>query len=274
MKKAFSSLGCPGWSFKEIFATAKDLGMDGIELRGLGTQMYAPNMDIFSRENLADTLAAMNKAGLAFSMLTSGCDLSDDIHWDAMLQEAKDYIDLAKKIGSNYVRILCESTPDQHKDLDLTEIAAKYRCICDYADGSGVYPLIETNSALANSDTMKLFLKQVDRANAFVLWDVHHPHRYFHEDPYKTAANLKGLVKYVHVKDSVMHEGKTQYRMMGYGDVPVFDCLKALKENGYDGYVSLEWVKRWCLDLQEAGIVFSHYANYMQNLEAQLNTAR
>ena len=35
MKTAFSTLGCPGWSWDEIFATAKDLGLDGIEVRGV-----------------------------------------------------------------------------------------------------------------------------------------------------------------------------------------------------------------------------------------------
>ena len=48
MKLAFSTLGCPGWSFEEIFATAKDLGMDGIEIRGIGTEMYAPKAAPFA----------------------------------------------------------------------------------------------------------------------------------------------------------------------------------------------------------------------------------
>ncbi len=32
---------------------------------------------------------------------------------------------------------------------------------------------------------------------------------------------------------------------------------------GYVGYVSLEWVKRWNPDLQEPGVVFSHFVSYM-----------
>ena len=68
-----------------------------------------------------------------------------------------------------------------------------------------------------------------------------------------------------------MRDGKVEYRMMGYGDVPVFDALKLLREGGYEGYISLEWVKRWCPDLQEPGIVFAHYATYMRYLINQLD---
>ena len=37
-----------------------------------------------------------------------------------------------------------------------------------------------------------------------------------------------------------------------------------LKDGGYDGFYSLEWVKRWDTTLEEPGIVFAHFANYMR----------
>ncbi len=270
MKLAFSTLGCPGWSFEEIFATAKDLGMNGIEIRGVASTMYAPNIKMFQDEMIEKTKETFKKASLEISMLTSGCDLSDEENIDKMMQEARDYIDLAQKLGVSYVRIMCENAPGPQKDFDLDVVAKRYREICDYANGKDVYPLIETNSLLADSKVMRDFIKTVDRDNAFVLWDVHHPYRYFKENVYDTAKNLEGLVKYVHVKDSKVVDGKNEYRMMGYGDVSILDALKALKAQGFDGYVSLEWVKRWCADLQEPGIVFSHYANYMGYLIRQI----
>ena len=35
MKLAFSTLGCPGWMWRDILSAAADLGYDGIEMRGL-----------------------------------------------------------------------------------------------------------------------------------------------------------------------------------------------------------------------------------------------
>ena len=52
--------------------------------------------------------------------------------------------------------------------------------------------------------------------------------------------------------------------MMGYGDVPVKEAIETLLYNGYDGYCTFEWVKRWNRELEDAGIVFAHYAYYMK----------
>ena len=49
MKLSLSTLGCPGWSWNEIFATAKDLGMNGIEVRGVANEMFAPAISVFNQ---------------------------------------------------------------------------------------------------------------------------------------------------------------------------------------------------------------------------------
>ena len=53
-----------------------------------------------------------------------------------------------------------------------------------------------------------------------------------------------------------MVEGRPQYRMMGEGDSHHPQMLDALVDIGYDGYISLEWVKRWAQELSDAGVVF------------------
>lgn len=100
--------------------------------------------------------------------------------------------------------------------------------------------------------------------NVGALWDIHHPYRFAGETPGKTVQNLGAYIKYVHVKDSVVENGKVSYRMMGEGDMPIDDFMRALDSINYEGYVSLEWVKRWYSDLSDAGIVFPHFANYME----------
>ena len=44
MKLSFSTLACPEYSFSDMYAMAKDLGFDGIEVRGLMTM--APQGDL------------------------------------------------------------------------------------------------------------------------------------------------------------------------------------------------------------------------------------
>lgn len=47
-------------------------------------------------------------------------------------------------------------------------------------------------------------------------------------------------------------------------DLPIDEIMRALNSINYDGYVSLEWVKRWAADLDDAGVVFPNFANYME----------
>jgi fatty-acyl-CoA synthase len=270
MKLAFSTLGCPGWSWEEIYATAKDLGLDGIEIRGIESEIYAPKAKPFKPENIDKTLETLKKLNLKIPMLTSAAYLYDKDNAEAALQEAKDYVDLAQKLGVPYVRVLGDKdgAPGPQRDLDF--VREQYIKVCDYAADKNVTPLIETNGVLADTKVTAEFIKSVNRSNSGILWDIHHPFRYFGESPETTLRNLDGHIKYLHIKDSVMKDGQVSYRMLGYGDVPVLDCLKQLSLNGFDGFVSLEWLKRWCPDLQEPGVVFSHYISYMSYLMRQI----
>lgn len=270
MKLAFTTAGCPGWTFDEIFAAATDLNMDGIEIRGVGDEMYAPDCPCFSLSERAGTMERMEKAGLIFPVLDSAAAIGVPGGSDAAMIEARAYIDLAQALRAPYVRVMitprAEPTP---ADQDLC--LENYRALCAYAAGKGVTPLLETNGIFADSGVLARFMEQAGCDNAGVLWDIHHPYRYFGEAPETTVGNLGSLIRHVHVKDSVNKDGLLQYRMMGYGDVPVLDAVRALHSKGYDGMISLEWLKRWNPDLQEPGIVFAHYKNYMDFIFTQLS---
>lgn len=258
MKLCFSTIGCPDWKFTDIVSTAKDLGYAAIEIRGIGGEIYAPNLKEFG-EDLGKTEELLSRTGVKIAMLTSGAALANHNDSDAV-SEAKAYIDLAKKLKVEFVRVM--STDKPYFDGGDIELCKKsYKEIVDYAKGSGVTPLMETNGLFVDSKKLAEFL---DECGGGALWDVHHPYRYNDESVETTINNLGRHIKYVHLKDSVIEKGKVAYKMMGYGDVPIFDAITALKQNGYTGYYTFEWVKRWNKELEDAGIVFAHYANYMK----------
>lgn len=269
MKLSFSTLGCPGWAWKDIFSAAKDLKMDGIEIRGVGDTINAPDIDIFSPGRMEETKRQLAQAGLEIPVLTSGACLGLPSVADRELAEAVAYVDLAARLGAPYVRVMITPEP-QPGEGDLALCAAQYGKLCDYAAEKGVSPLLETNGVLAESAAMKQLMEQAGRQNAGVLWDLNHTVRFFGEKPSDTIAALQPWIRHVHLKDSAVEDGKVVYRMMGYGDLPVYDAVAALKAAGYEGYLSLEWVKRWNPELQEPGIVFAHFENYMRFLLNQL----
>ena len=55
MKLAFSTLGCPDFDWSDIYSMAKDFGFDGIEMRGLGDNIFSVNAKPFSEDNLPKT---------------------------------------------------------------------------------------------------------------------------------------------------------------------------------------------------------------------------
>ena len=48
---------------------------------------------------------------------------------------------------------------------------------------------------------------------------------------------------------------------------PVKEAVATLTKFGYTGYYSLEWVKRWDLSLEEPGIAFAQYKEYIDELQ-------
>lgn len=265
MKLAFSTLGCPEWTMGEIFSTAKDLGFDGVEIRGIGKEVYAPEAKPFLPENLQKTHTYIQNRNIPISLLATGIQVGRPELLENNLFEARQYFVIAKALKVKFLRVMITNNPFPEQD-DYKSAVETYAQICEEAKEFHVCPLIETNGTLADSALMKQFISDTASDNSGVLWDIHHPFRYFDEGVKQTYTNLEGLVKYVHVKDSLKQNGYVVYKMMSYGDVPVYDAMRILNLSGYTSYISLEWVKRWCPELEDGGIVFSHFINYMNTI--------
>lgn len=264
MKIAFSTIGCPDFSWTEIVAMAKDLGFDGIEIRGLGQELRAAKAGPFTEGELAHTLSHLKTLDVAISCFTSGCCLKDQDHRQEILSEAFEYIDLASKAGVPYVRVLADRSPAPEGPVDDSVVAGALTILAAYAAYKGVTVLVETNGVYAESARLKRLIESVNSPAVAVLWDVHHPVRFFGETIHETYANLSPYIRYVHLKDSVLVDGQLRYRLLGQGDLPVREALEALSFNGFDGFVSLEWVKRWSRELEDAAIVFPHFAHTLK----------
>lgn len=265
MKLAFSTLGCPDWTMSEILSTAKDLGFDGVEIRGIGNEVYAPEAKPFLPENLQKTSSYIKSKDIPISLFATGVQLGRPELLEKNIFEAEQYFVIAKALDVKFMRVMITNHPYPEQD-DYKSAVEAYSQICDKAKDFGVCPLIETNGTLAKSSLMKQFIQDAASDNSGVLWDIHHPYRYFDEKVSETFSNIGEFIKYVHVKDSLNVNGNVVYKMLSYGDVPVYDAVRMLNENGYTSCISLEWVKRWHPDLEDGGIVFSHFVNYMNTI--------
>ena len=264
MKISFSTLGCPDYSWTDIYTMAKDLGYHGVEIRGLGQDIRAYKAKPFSAENVKATAKKLREIGLEISCFSSGSALKYKERLSQSIEELTAYAKLAKELGTCYIRILADENPKPEGEVNDEDIIEALKQLAPIADEYNVTMCVETNGVYSDTKRLCKVLDAVGSRKIAALWDIHHPYRNFGETPEETVANLGEYIKYVHVKDSIMENGVVSYRLMGHGDMPLEEAFAALKSMHYTGYVSLEWVKRWSKELADAWTVFPQFANYME----------
>ena len=263
MKIAFSTLGCPDFSWADIYSMAKDLDFDGIEIRGLGDDIFAVKAQPFTEKNLHQTIKKLKELQIEIPCFSSGCCLKFPDREKENLQEIEQYILLASQFKTPFVRVLGDLEPQPEGDVDDETVLRVLMQMVPIAEQHEVTLLVETNGVYSDTARLKNLLDRIPSDAVAALWDINHPYRYAGETPGETVQNLGAYIRYVHVKDSVVIDGVTQYRMMGEGDLPIHEVIMALNSINYDGYITLEWVKRWASDLSDAGVVFPHYVHYI-----------
>jgi len=268
MKISVSTLGCPTWTLDEILARCAQYGYDAIELRGIGPDLdLTKSADFATPAALKSTRRRIEDAGLSVSALDSSAKVSDSATAENR-DEAKGNIDIAAALGAPFVRVFGGAILD-----GVDRAAAVGRAVenlvylGDYGAAHGpVTVVLETHDAFSTGAQVLEVLKSIHHPNVGALWDLHHPYRNG-ELPTETANLLGPYVRFTHVKDS--RPGGT-YCLLGDGDVPIPDCLNLLRGQGYAGYVSVEWEKRWIPELDEPEIVFPQYATKLREYLAAM----
>ena len=76
---------------------------------------------------------------------------------------------------------------------------------------------------------------------------------------------LRRYVRHVHFKDSVRDGEKYIPKLLGEGDLPLGDAVRALKGVGYEGWVCLETERRWHPEIAPAPEVsLPHFSRFMK----------
>jgi sugar phosphate isomerase/epimerase len=265
MKLAFSTLGCPKWSLEEIIRNAVAWGYQGVELRGLQDEMFLPKHPALTPENREATRRRFHDAGLQIVALGSSARLGvPENEWQKQLDEAKAYAELAAALHCPVVRVFGGNVPQgMDKATYFAIVAERLQFLAEFAKPLRVTMALETHDALVKAADVAAILAKVPAENAGCVWDVHHSVR-AGETPEQSVNHLGKRIVATHLKDSVMKDGKVRYVLVGQGDIPLIDAIKALRKIGYQGFLTLEWEKRWHPDLEEPEVVFPHFATTVQ----------
>jgi len=265
MKLSVSTLGCPQWDFSQILTNCRSYGYDAIELRGIRDQMDLTRSPLFDTpQALALTKAAFAGAGLAVSAVDTSAMLASARHVEKSRSEAMAAIDLAAAVDARYIRVFGgDATDDETQETATDRLVDELGRLGCYAATRNVLVLLENHDAYSTGEQVADILGRVGHASVGALWDVFNSAA-IGEDPATSLASMLPYLHFVHVKDGHFDTGR--YRLLGEGEVPIAAYIDELGARGYQGYVSVEWEKRWHPDLDEPEVVFPQYAQVLRTL--------
>ena len=268
IKTSFTTLGCQHWSFEEVLNRAVQMGFDGVELRGIRDEMYLPSIPELFPENLEETMNRIKEKDLVICGLATSCKFHNFTSYKETVKEALDTIDLANMMKVPYIRIQGDKIQDEKKKEEIIKmIAIRMAEVCDYASDKDVECLVEVHGDFNNIENIQELITEVNRPNIGVLWDIEHSDKVYGDDIEVFYKTFRPYIKMLHIKDH--HRlGNGQFKPcgIGKGDIPIDKIVNLLKNDGFDGFLSVEWEKKWFPHLDEPEVAFPEYIQYMKKV--------
>lgn len=223
----------------------------------------------FEKEDKAKALdlAAQYKAKMDELGLLPGCFCTGNNFLNpdraGVIKALCDEADIAKALGTKLRFDVCNGFPADVKSkrsydsfLESGAVEA-IREVVDYAESIGVETCTENHGIFSQDpERVEKLINKVDRDNFGALVDIGN---FFCADaPCDKAVGLMAqYARHAHAKDFHFRPGYKDYpgegwfttrnenwlkgTVIGHGDVPVKQCLRILKKNGYDGILAIEF---------------------------------
>jgi sugar phosphate isomerase/epimerase len=269
-KLAFTTIGCTEWTFARVLDEAQKMGYSGIEIRGLENKMGIDEVEYFSPANKESTLAALKEHSLEIIGFGSSIRFDDAAKFDSMVSEGKRAIDVCHFMGIPAVRIFGDRFPPGEPESHLIARAAKgFEILAEYGEGKGVLVLLETHGDFKTLKEVKGVFDLVKSGNFRLLWDVGHTDLFYRDDFMEFYKPMKELISHTHIRDCIRGEPGDEKTckpcLAGEGQVPIRAIVEQLLSDGYNGYFSFEWEKKWHPDLPGAEIAFPEFVRFMND---------
>ncbi len=258
MKLAFSTLGCPDWSLRYAVDQAQELGFRAIEIRGIKDRLRSDSIAELLPENRSATLRYAREKGIVFCCLGASASFHEPDKRKENMEEALSTARLASECGIPYVRVFGNNLLSDDEDGEIAGIAGQLHILCEKARPLGVDILLEVHGDINTSDRILKVADLTDSDNFGIIWDIQHSR----EDPVRFWNRTKRLVRHLHIKDSIY----SSLCPTGEGELPIAQIVRMLENDGYNGYYSLEWEKRWHPELRDAAEEFPSYVKLMKEL--------
>lgn len=263
MKLSVSTLGCTEKNIEDIAALCHECGIYGIEVRGIGGVMDIRRLACLEPDNFPKVKAMLEAHGAGIIGLGTSCSFHDPQKFDVSLDEGMEAIKCAKRIGAGFIRVFGNKLYSDGLTSTAERIVTGIDTLCGYSPDVDV--LLEVHGDFNCEKTLSPVLEGMKhRKNFGVIWDVMHSDRYYGDDIGGFYDFIYPYVKHVHLKDCLRGE-QIKLVLMGRGNIPIREIVGRLLSDGYDGFFSFEWERKWHPELCDADISFRDFAEYMRS---------
>ena len=242
MKYAFMSFSTPQLSFDQMLSLAQALGYDAIEPRAGSNHAHGIELEAGPTQR-AEFKAKAADSGITLCCLAVSCRYADPATVQDQVAQTRQYIDLAADIGAARLRVFGGKLADGlSREAATEQVAQALASVADQAAERGVIVCMETHDDWCDPNHVVGVIKQVDHPAVAVNWDVMHPVRRAGMSMDQAFEILRPYIKYVHFHDGGPGDGQIVYLPMGEGVYDHKRVLALLQADGYDGYLSGEWI--------------------------------
>ena len=241
-----------------VVSFAKRFNLNGIEIRSV----WGRNpQNLLEKAN--DIRRMLSEYDLKVSAIASPffkADIDSESEYKKHISILKKCIELARRLDTKIVRGFTFWRKGRLEDY-IDRIIEKYQKPLEIIEDEDIILGIENEpSTLAgNGKELATFLSRIKSKNVKAIWDpgndIFDPSG---EIPYPDGyRHVRKWIVHVHIKDGVRKgaEAKPEWTPVGEGEVAYREQFKALREDGYDGYISLETHWRPRRKLSEESIV-------------------
>jgi fatty-acyl-CoA synthase len=270
----FSTLGCPDWTTEQVVDAAVQMGYAGVEWRLLNGEVIDPVAD---RQSLERAVKLGRQRGIDTCALDTSCrfNLPSPADREAQVADLLRWIALAEAVQAPLLRVFGGAdrpdTPAADDDEVNTWVTEALRAVSSAAERAGVTVALETHDAFSSARRTATVVDAVDSSHVGAIWDSHHPYR-VGETPGEVLAALGSRLVHVHVKDArrtAPGSADWQLVLLGEGEVPVRAQLQALVQRRYQGWVCVEWEKKWHPELAEPEVALPQHIAWLRRVIAE-----
>jgi len=233
-------------------------GLEAVKEIGVPTvQLHAPPAEYLNEEKAKEVKAQLAQAGITATVVFSGfagesyADIPT-VHKTVGLVPAepraerlaitKKISDFAKVLGVDAVGMHIGAVPSDPADPLYKDVVAAAQEVCDHCKANGQRFHLETGQEPV--DTLLRFIADVGRDNMAINFDPANMILYGAGEPVAALKAAGKFVKSCHCKDATWsaNPGKDwgEETPLGKGDVGIENFIKALKEIGYEGALTIE----------------------------------